>query len=49
MVKGPIGFLSVTFLPQAGIYGATCMMILHKITFPTIPNLACNKFCPGML
>jgi len=36
-------------LPQAGINGETCMMILHKITFPTVPNMACDQFCPGVL
>ena len=32
------------FLPQAGINGATSMMILHKITFSMIQNVVCNQF-----
>jgi len=42
-------FFVYNFLPQAGINGETCTMILNKITFPMIPNMACNQFCPGML
>jgi len=38
-----------SFLPQAGINGATCVMVLHKITFPMTPNMAYNQFCPSML
>jgi len=44
MAKKPIEFLSVTVLHQAGINGATCMMILHKITFSMIQNIAYNQF-----
>jgi len=33
-------FMSVIFLTQSGMNGATCMMIRHKITSSIIQNIA---------